>query len=137
MNFFKNIFNLMDGVDKTIITIHRKGDQLTVGFLPESKNTEVNNNLRLTSVTGTPEDLDAEFFPAVIKVVDAVKQTTTNIEEVQASLKSAEDKSKGAAAAKKSTPKKEEKPVKKKDTEEDQEDSTEDDEPQPKQEKLF
>lgn len=123
MNFFEQIFPLMDGVKKTTITINKKGDLLTVGFLPEVDNEKVNKGLRILSVTGTPQELDEAFFTSVSEVKKAIDGVVTNVEEIAKSLKSVEDKEKGAAVAKtekKPNPKKEAtKPVEKKnDTEE-------------------
>ena len=94
MEFFKQIFPLMDGLNKTTITIQKKGDKLSIGFLPEVKNGEVNDNLALTSVTGTPEDLDAQFFESVTKVTNAIKGVITNVEQVDKELKELESEKK-------------------------------------------
>lgn len=118
MKFFEQIFPLMEGSKKTTITINKKGDLLTIGFLPEVDNEKVNKGLKILTLTGTPQELDEAFFEKVSEVKTQVSGVVSNVEEIAKSLKSVEDKEKGAAAAKtekKPNPKKDAtKPVEKK-----------------------
>lgn len=95
MEFFSKIGPLMDGLKKVTITIQKKGDKLTVGFLPEAGSKEVNDKLNLLSVTGTAEDLDQEFFNATTKVAETIKRVSANVEQVEADLQKLEDQKKG------------------------------------------
>lgn len=101
MEFFTKLSPLMEGLNKVTITIQKKGDRLTVAFLPEAASKEVNDKLNLLSVTGTAEELDNEFFEPVLKVSDAVKGVTANVEQVEAELQKLEDQKKGKLEGKK------------------------------------
>jgi len=101
MEFFTKLSPLMDGLNKITITIQKKGDKLTVGFLPEAASKEVNDKLKMLSLTGTAEDLDNDFFEPILKVSDTVKGVTANVEEVEAELKKLEDQKKGKLEGKK------------------------------------
>lgn len=139
MNFFEQMFPLMEGTEKATITIQRKGDKLTIGFLPEVKNEAINKGIGILSLTGTPEELDGGFFEAVTKVNTTVTGITTNVEEIEKNLKSVEDKKKGEAAAKsvkKEAPKKDAKKSVKSDEGEDDDEKDETDSEETEVEEL-
>jgi upstream activation factor subunit UAF30 len=117
MDFFKTLFPLIEGTEKTTITIIRKGDRLTVGFLPEMKNDDVNQRLNILNLKGTAEELDEGFFPNVTQQISVATGVQTNIEEVEKELKDLEAEEKKEAAKKKETKKPaEKKPTGKKET---------------------
>lgn len=109
MEFFKQLFPLIDGLEKTTITIHKKGDKLTIGFLPETKNESVNDSVKMTSLTGTPEELDEAFFANIQQVAEVIQGVVTNAESVKEELKKEVKKkpeAKKAEVKSKATPKK-------------------------------
>lgn len=87
MNFFQQLAALGD-VDLSL-RIMKKNDKLTINITPGSQST-----ITPVLVTGTPEELDEEFFNAVIPGVQELAGIISNIDAVKAE---AEAKQKNAA----------------------------------------
>ena len=95
MEFFKQLFELSDGVDLTL-RVKRKNEKLTVSILPET-----GKDIQPLLLTGTPEQLDAEFFNSIKAPVGEVKEILANAKAFVESAKKSAEKSKPAASGKK------------------------------------
>ena len=84
MDFFQRLHELVDGVDITI-QVKRKDGTLTLGIYP----TAIKKVIPLT-ITGTPEELDADFFDTIANPLQEVKQVVSNADAFKESLKTAE-----------------------------------------------
>lgn len=105
MDFFQKLFDTGE-VDITM-RIMKKNDKLTINIMPGSKVSK----LQPIIITGTPAELDAEFFSQVLPGVNEVKGLISNLEAVKKEAapnpKPAEKlKDKKAATAKDKTKKK-------------------------------
>lgn len=96
MNFFHQLASL-GNVDMTI-RIMQKGSKLTLNIMPGSGSSSISPII----VTGTPSELDAEFFTAIAPTVSEISGLVTNISEVK---KQAEEKAAPKKIDKKVTPK--------------------------------
>lgn len=109
MNFFQNI--AQTGINNVMIQIiQAENGQTTVFVTPKSTaKDEALKLLKPITLTGTPEELDFEFFQIITKPLEAAQQLFTNIESFEAQLaeaaKATADKKKDKAKA---TSKKEE-----------------------------
>lgn len=77
MNFFQNLFNTGD-VDITM-RIMKKNDKLTINIMPGSNVSKIQPII----LTGTPEELDADFFNKVMPEVNEIKGLISNIDAVK------------------------------------------------------
>lgn len=91
MNFFEQLSSL-GNVDMTI-RIMQKNDKLTLNIMPAAGQTKILPIL----VTGTPAELDAEFFKTIVPGVTEISGLVTNMEEVK---KQVEEESKKADSQK-------------------------------------
>lgn len=81
MNFFKQMFGLIDGIDITM-TIKRKNGKLTLSVLPQTAGT-----ISPALITGTPEELDEGFFEALVVPLTEAKGLKVELENFEASIK--------------------------------------------------
>lgn len=105
MDFFSKLAD-MESVDLTI-RIFKKNDKLTLNLMPGSGNSTTLPIL----VTGTPSELDEQFFDTIMPQMKEVSGLVTNISEAIADLK---ERNSGVAKTKADKPaaeKKAEKPV--------------------------
>ncbi len=91
------------------ITFKSKGDKITVGIFPTHSDKDINEKIKPISLTGTAEELDAEFFNHLIPPLSKINGVVSNIETIDADLKKLEEQKKGKVAGKKAA---ETKPVK-------------------------
>lgn len=96
------------------ITFKSKGDKITVGIFPTHSDKDINEKIKPISLTGTAEELDAEFFNHLIPPLSKINGVVSNIENIDADLKKLEEQKKGKTAGKKAEdakPKKDDKKV--------------------------
>ncbi len=93
MEFFDSMSKLIDGYTVTL-TIRNEKDKMIVLLIPNltEKKEEVQKLLTPLTITGTPEELDQQFFALVAQGLRKAEGIQTNITEHEASLKKAEDK---------------------------------------------
>lgn len=85
MNFFEQLANACNGKTDITLRIMQKNDKLTIDVKPGSHSSTTKPLL----FTGTPAELDAEFFTTVFPAVEEVKGILSNIDDVK---KEAEEK---------------------------------------------
>ncbi|MEO6610714.1 MAG: hypothetical protein ABIT05_01235 [Chitinophagaceae bacterium] len=85
MNFFQQLSGQGD-VDITI-RILKKNDKITLNVIPGGT-----SKLQPILATGTPEELDEEFFKSVMPGVQEISGFYTNVSEVKEQAKTAADK---------------------------------------------
>jgi PRTRC genetic system protein E len=102
MEFFQKLnAALLTGQKATLTVLRGGGAHLTIGFLPELKLDADGQKLMMLELTGTPEELDNEFFDHVKRQKEAATGIKTNIESVEkAARELAEAKTKEAARQK-------------------------------------
>ena len=108
MDFFSKLAD-MESVDLTI-RIFKKNDKLTLNLMPGSGNSTTMPIL----VTGTPTELDEEFFDKIMPQMKIVSGLITNIEEVTKGMEKELEQKKESKPAKVDKPaaeKKVEKPI--------------------------
>jgi len=95
MNFFRQLFQ-MGNVDLSM-RVMQKNSKLTISIEPGLKSAGVAPII----VTGTPEELDAEFFASIAPAVQEIKGIVSNITDVkkQAETKAGEKKNVSVAKA--------------------------------------
>jgi PRTRC genetic system protein E len=104
MNFFRQLAG-MGNVDVTL-RIMQKNGKLTMMVLPGSASSAT----MPLNFTGTPEELDAEFFTTIAPAANEVAGIVSNVDEVKEVVKKEPEKKastpakKTAAPAKKPTP---------------------------------
>lgn len=124
MEFFNELSQLLTGTKKVTIIAQQVGDQLTVGFFPEFASKDLNEKVKMVSITGTPQEMDEGFFAEIRKPIEAASTgLKSNAEEVATEIKAAaeeeladekaEAERKEKAASKKSAPVKKAAPTKK------------------------
>ena len=100
--FFTTIYQMMtDGVDLTLV-IRKANGQLTVATLPKSNGLkdEAQNQIIPLTVTGTPQELDAEFLQAVTRPIQKASGLIANMAQFEAQADKAAANSKAAKEAK-------------------------------------
>lgn len=107
-NFFFRLQELAQGVDVTL-RIKEKNGKYTILFWPEIANA---NKLKVLTLTGTVEELDAEFFKTVQESMTPVQGLVTNVEEVKNDASVLASEAKKAAPEKKSAESGKKKPEK-------------------------
>ena len=115
MPFFSNLADRIQGYTLKL-TISREGDKLHVMVLPEvSKKEEIQKEIVPLAITGTPTDLDQNFFASFGQVLDKTKELANTIALYEKGLEKAKKKTEPAnkAGTKKEPEKKE--PEKKED----------------------
>lgn len=85
MNFFQKLEQQFPDADLNI-RVKTKSGSTTVSVLPVSK---TENDIEPIIITGTPEELDAEFFNLIAKPIETTKAAIVNLEEQQKSVKEA------------------------------------------------
>ncbi len=85
MNFFEQLANACKGKTDITLRIMQKNDKLTIDVKPGSHSSTTQPMV----FTGTPAELDAEFFTTVFPAVEEVKGILSNIDDVK---KQAEEK---------------------------------------------
>lgn len=109
MSFFQQLFEAIDGVTVTITAV-RKNDKLTLSVLPGSNTKDIAPAI----ITGTPEELEEGFFPAMRHPIDQVKGLQVQMDEFQKSANAVKDQAEKKKTPEKKTEKKaEKKPAKK------------------------
>ena len=112
MEFFARLQRELIGYTKATLIIMPVDGKLTIGFIPEVNNTDLKDRLKPLQLSGTAEEMDAEFFQHVTKQLKAVKDFESNIGQVEEDLKKLEEEKKQNAKVEKK--KEEDKPAKKK-----------------------
>jgi PRTRC genetic system protein E len=100
--FFTAIHQMMtENVDLTIV-IRKANGQLTVATLPKSNGLkdEAQNQIIPLTVTGTPQELDAEFLQAVTRPIQKASGLIANMAQFEAQADKAAANSKAAKEAK-------------------------------------
>ena len=110
MDFFKQLAMQTGGIDITM-RIMQKNNSLTINIMPGSGSSTMQPIL----VTGTPAELDENFFSIIAPGVKEVAGLVTNLEDVKKELqdkvdKKETDKRKGSTKAAKPPTKKKKKP---------------------------
>lgn len=109
MNFFKTLAGT--GINDIVIQMKQDGQgQITVFVTPKSiAQDSALKTLKPIYVTGTPEEIDAEFFAIISAPLEETQKVFTNIESFEAqkaeALKATEDKKKEKEAKKKTAEK--------------------------------
>jgi PRTRC genetic system protein E len=85
MNFFQQIFDLMDGIDVTI-TMKRKNGKLTMSVLPQTAAV-----ISPALITGTPQELEEGFFNAIRVPMDTAKGLKAELEQFNQSVDNAKN----------------------------------------------
>lgn len=96
--FFNYINQIMtQGVDLTIV-IRKKENLLTVSTLPKSNGLkdEAQNHIVPLTLSGTPEELDAGFFPAVQQPIQKAAGLISNMIQFEQQAQKAAENSKAA-----------------------------------------
>lgn len=113
MNFFKELTELLQGVQVTL-TIKEKNGKVSVSVLPDSV-----DKVQPLVVTATAEELDSKFIDAIRKPIAAVQEVIVHNEAYEKSLEDAKKKAaekkteeKGKSADKKIAKKKTAEPKK-------------------------
>lgn len=138
MEFFKSLEPLAAKCKKINLTVVEKGGKLTVGFYPETDKDSIDENLKMTVLTGTAQELDEAFFSQIQPTAEKVVGLVSNISEVEKSLEEAEKEAKKESDRKAKTNKtkpaaKKEQPAKK----EAKEDPAPEEKPAEQQTNLF
>lgn len=97
MNFFQQMFDLIDGIDVNI-NIKRKNGKLTMSVLPQTA-----SSITPALITGTPDELDEGFFDAIKVPLDTAKGLKADLEQFNASVANAKENA-AAAPVKKDSP---------------------------------
>lgn len=113
MNFFQQLNEKANGFKKVTIIVVPVNGKLTVSFLPDTASEFINEKMVPVTLTGTADELDAEFFTHITKVVETIAGVQSNVEQVDKQLKEAE-KEKPKASKKETPPKSDPKPSSKK-----------------------
>ncbi len=95
MNFFEQLA-AMGGVDMTL-RIMQKNDKLTINIMPGSKVSKMQPII----ITGTPAELDEEFFKTIAPEVKEIAGIVSNIEAVKKEATEKKAKKETASAEKK------------------------------------
>lgn len=82
MTFFTELSNIMQPGITVNFTAVVKDGQLTVGVVPSSKD----NNIPMLMLSGTPEELDAEFFNTIKEPIQRASGLITNTVEFNQQL---------------------------------------------------
>ena len=90
MNFFQTLDQSFPDADLNI-RIKAKSGSMSVSVLPVSK---TENDIEPIILTGTPEDLDAQFFELVSAPVEETKAALVNLEEHKKSIEEAKEEKK-------------------------------------------
>jgi PRTRC genetic system protein E len=77
MNFFQQL-NQQPDID-LVLRIFKKDNTITIGVLPGSSE----SNTRPINISGSAEELDAEFFETILPKVNEVKGIISNIDAVK------------------------------------------------------
>src|SRR5579885_3188867 len=77
MNFFQQLVHAGAGNVDLTMRIMQKNDKLTINIMPGAGSA----NLKPILVTGTPEELDKEFFSSIAPGVAEVAGLVTNLQE--------------------------------------------------------
>jgi len=85
MNFFQQMFDLMDGIDVTI-TMKRKNGKLTMSVLPQTAAV-----ISPALITGTPEELEEGFFNAIRVPMDTAKGLKAELAQFNESVENAKN----------------------------------------------
>lgn len=80
LNFFKQIYGFIDGVDVQL-HLKRVGPNITVCVVPESSKL-----VDYTQVSGTPDELDNEFLPTIWKPIQDSKGLNVVIKKKPATV---------------------------------------------------
>lgn len=104
MQFFQTLESQFPDADLTI-RIKSKGGVQSISVLPVS--TE-ENDIQPLIVSGTPQELDEQFFELIKKPLETTITAIVNLEEQEKSVKASTEKSAPAPAKKSSEPAKKE-----------------------------
>jgi PRTRC genetic system protein E len=88
MNFFQQMFDLMDGIDVTI-TMKRKNGKLTMSVLPQTA-----SSISPALITGTPDELDEGFFDAIKVPLETAKGLKAELDQYNSTVAAASAKAK-------------------------------------------
>lgn len=88
MNFFEQLALIGAGNVDLTMRIMQKNDKLTLNIMPGSGSSLIKPIL----VTGTPAELDAEFFQSIAPGVQEIAGLVTNLEDVKKDVAEKKDK---------------------------------------------
>lgn len=105
--FFKELLQIMSPGTDISLAIHRHNETLTVSVLPSLKKLkdEAQHQMQPILLTGSAEELDAEFFSAVSQPVQKANGLLTNMKGFEDSLARVEADKKEALERKKTADK--------------------------------
>ncbi|MFL5810056.1 MAG: PRTRC system protein E [Flavisolibacter sp.] len=96
MNFFEQLGSLLGDVDMTI-RFFKKNGRFTLNIMPGNRS----NNIKPLIVSGTPEELDSEFFNTVAPGIKEITGIISNMDDVK---KEASEKSESKKSLEKKAP---------------------------------
>ena len=88
MGFFSELYNNIDGIDVTM-SFKRKNGKITVSVLPKTT-----SSIAPALITGTPEELDAEFFDAIKVPLEEAKGLNVELDSLKQSVSHAKKEAK-------------------------------------------
>ena len=86
MNFFTELFPLLDGIDVTL-RLKRRNGALTVDVLPSTGTT-----IRPATFSGTPEEMDTDFLKSVKLPIEKAKVFVIEMDQLHKSIEEAKTK---------------------------------------------
>lgn len=101
--FFQNLSKLLDRTDITL-SVRGGEKQITVSVVPKSTNKEVDVQFPVMTISGSPEEVDQEFFNQINKPISDAVQFLVNkadLEKATSEKKQADAKKKEEAEKKK------------------------------------
>ena len=90
--FFQQLFDLLEGVQPMKLEISKKNDKLTIGVYPPTT-----AKIQQIILTGTPEQLEADFFDRIEVPFLKAKELQVKLEGFEASAATAEKEAKEKA----------------------------------------
>lgn len=85
MNFFKQLSNLMDGVDINL-TIRKSNGELTILLQPKNTEKETKTIIKPLNIQGSPDELDEHFFNTISTTVKKATSIIASIEVFEQDL---------------------------------------------------
>lgn len=96
--FFKNLFDATGEIDISIVASKKKNSE-SMTILVTAKKGDV--KLPSLSVSGTPEEIEQQFFSVIIPALGETKSVAINIDNYRSQLKKIEEEEKSKVTSKK------------------------------------